>query len=264
MIIPRPALDDIDMIPMGKGRVGLIQSWFASMEAGWTEWILKHYGFNYTIVRPRDLVDGQILQELEALIVPGESERAVVSGHSEGEMPAEYVGGAGQRGLENLRTFVAGGGAVLAWGGGLNWVAETFGITVTNALAGLPALEYSIPGSILRGRFDNKLPVNYGLQAEDGLWFRRDMALLFEDPEVVTLARYGSNDLLMSGYALGTQYLHDKVAAAGAVRGSGAVILFGFTPQYRAQSRNTMKMLFNTILGAGNPLGASRLLRERP
>jgi len=43
---------------------------------------------------------------------------------------------------------------------------------------------------------------------------------------VVTLVRYGSHDLL--------------------------------------QSRNTMKMIFNTILGAGNPMGAARLLRERP
>ena len=68
----------------------------------------------------------------------------------------------------------------------------------------------------------------------------------------------------MSGYALGAEYLHDKAAAGGAVRGEGAVILFGFTPQYRAQSRNTMKMLFNTILGAGNPMGAARLLRDRP
>ena len=70
--------------------------------------------------------------------------------------------------------------------------------------------------------------------------------------------------LNIHGYALGAEYLHDRVAAAGFSKGNGAVILFGFTPQYRAQSRNTMKMLFNTILGAGNPLGASRLLRERP
>lgn len=261
---PRPALDNEDMIPMGKGRVGLIQSWFASIEAGWTEWVLEHYDFNYTIVRPADLADGQILSELDAIIVPGENARAVIRGHAEGEMPSEYVGGAEAAGLQNLRDFVEAGGAVLAWGGGLNWVADAFEINVTNALAGLPATEYSIPGSILRGRFDTTLPVNYGLQTEDGLWFRRNMALLFEDPAVITLARYGSNDLLMSGYALGAEYLHDKVAAGGAVRGKGAVILFGFTPQYRAQSRNTMKMLFNTILGAGNPMGAARLLRDRP
>jgi uncharacterized protein (DUF302 family) len=68
----------------------------------------------------------------------------------------------------------------------------------------------------------------------------------------------------MSGYVLGGDYLKDHVAAGAVVRGEGAIILFGFTPQYRAQSRNTMKMIFNTILGAGNPEGASRLLREKP
>ena len=45
------------------------------------------------------------------------------------------------------------------------------------------------------------------------------------------------------------------------IRGRGAVVLFGFTPQYRAQTRNSMKMIFNTILGAGTPDGAARLLK---
>ncbi len=261
---PSPALAEEEMIAMGGGRVGLVQSWFASMEAGWTHWVLEHYDCNYTIVRPTDLADGRILDELDAIIIPGENERSVVRGHSEGDMPPEYTGGAGEEGLQNLRDFVDRGGAVIAWGAGVSWVAEAFGITYSDALQGLPSEQYSIPGSILRGRFDTTLPVNFGIGTEDALWFRRDSALLFEDPAVVTLVRYGSHDLLMSGYALGGQYLQDKVAAGGAVRGRGAVLLFGFTPQYRAQSRNTMKMIFNTILGAGNPMGAARLLRERP
>lgn len=261
---PLPALEESDLIPLGKGRVGMIQSWFASMEAGWTEWILEHYECNYTIIRPKDLADGRILRELDAIIVPGESKHNVLEGWASGEMPAQYTGGAGEAGLRNMREFVNNGGAVIAWGSGRDWVAGAFDIQVTNGLQGLSSQEFSIPGSILLGQFDISLPVNYGLKEEDALWFRRDTSLLFADPATVILARYSSHDLLMSGYVLGGDYLRDHVAAGAVVRGDGAIILFGFTPQYRAQSRNTMKMIFNTILGAGNPEGASRLLREKP
>jgi len=261
---PSPTLGTGELLAMGRGRVGLLQSWFASMEAGWTHWVLDHYGFDYEIVRPRDLAAGGILDDLEVLIVPGESERAVVEGWAPGEMPAEYVGGAGPAGLEALRRFVHAGGAVIAWGGAREWVAPVFDIYLTDALAGLGPSLFSIPGSILRADFTPGLPVNYGLREGDTLWFRNDAALLFEYPEPVVLARYAAHNLLASGYALGAEYLLDRVAAGGVTYGEGAVLLFGFTPQYRAQSRNTMKMIFTTILGAGNPQGAARLLRERP
>ena len=256
-----PRLSDEDLLPMGRGRVGLIQSWFANMEAGWTEWLLKEYDVDYTIVRPADLAAGSVLRELDAIIVPGENQRSVVRGHQEGEMPPEYVGGAGEEGLANLRAFVENGGAVISWGGGNSWVAEAFGIGLSNAVDGLPQQSFFIPGSILRGRFDTALPINYGLPAEDALWFRRGAALMFDDPAVVSVARYGSGDILLSGWALGTEYIQDRIAAGGVIRGRGAVVLFGFTPQYRAQTRNSMKMIFNTILGAGTPDGAARLLK---
>ena len=260
---PRPALGEGDLIAMGGGRVGLIQSWFASMEAGWTEWLLKQYDVDYTIVRPRDLADPATLSGLEAIIVPGESRRAVVVGRRPGEMPDEYVGGAGEEGVENLRTFVEEGGALISWGGGNTWIAEAFGIGLSNGVAGLERGVFFIPGSILRGRVDTSLPVNHGLDAETPLWFRRGSALLFEEPGAVVLARYGSRDVLMSGWALGTERIRDHIAAGAVVRGRGAVVLFGFTPQYRAQTRNTMKMIFNLILGAGNRDGAARMLRAQ-
>jgi len=263
-VTPSPTLGSSELLAMGRGRVGLVQSWFASMEAGWTHWVLEHYGFDYRIIRPSDLARDGFLDEFDAVIVPGEGERAVVEGWSDGDMPAAYTGGAGRAGLDNLRRFVRSGGAVVAWGSAREWIAPVFDIYVTDALAELPTALCSIPGSILRGSFDTTRPVNYGLRADDTLWFRNDAALLFEGSEPVVLTRYADHDLLVSGYALGASRLLDRVAAAGVPYGEGAVLLFGFTPQYRAQSRNTMKMIFNTILGAGNPQGAARLLRERP
>lgn len=252
------------LLPVGQARIGLVQSWFASMETGWTEWVLQHYGWSYRIIRPRELADPSSLRDVDALFLAGEREHAVVEGWAPSQMPPEYVGGAGEAGLENIRDFVRRGGVLLAWDGSEEWVAPLFDIQVSDGLEGLPRQEFFIPGSILRGDLRTDLLMNAGLGPTEALWFRHGSALLVDENDAVVLARYGSREPLLSGWALGTEHLRDHVAAAGFPRGEGAVILFGFDPQYRGQTRNTMKMLWNAVLGAGSPGSASRLLKGSP
>ncbi|MFO7769056.1 MAG: M14 family zinc carboxypeptidase [bacterium] len=250
------------LLPVGRCRIGLVQSWFASIPTGWTEWVLQHYGWDYRILRPRELADPEALSEVDAVLLAGETERAVVEGWAPSQMPPDYVGGAGEEGMENLRDFVHRGGVLLAWGGSEEWAAPLFDIRLSDGLEGLEPREFFIPGSILRGSFRPGLQVNAGLGPFDALWFRHGSALLVDETDGVVLARYASRDVLLSGWALGTDHLRDHAAAAGYRRGEGAVILFGFDPQYRGQTRQTMKMLWNAVLGAGGPGSGSRLLER--
>jgi hypothetical protein len=70
-------------------------------------------------------------------------------------------------------------------------------------------------------------------------------------PDVKAVATYASSDLLMSGWALNPNRIKNKGAMMNIAHGNGNVILFGFRPQFRGQSRNTYKLIFNSIyLGA--------------
>jgi hypothetical protein len=64
---------------------------------------------------------------------------------------------------------------------------------------------------------------------------------------VRVVARYGSVDPLLSGWAIGEERLEGQPALLEADLGPGSVVLFGFQPNYRAQSMATWPLLFNAI-----------------
>ena len=125
-------------------------------------------------------------------------------------------------------------------------MVSELGLLVKDALAGLgpapsdddeaagaPAEFYS-PGAILETRAEGGSPIGHGLQATTPIWFESSPAFDVKSGRVVL--RYPHANPLLSGWLLGEEYLHGKAALVDVAVGRGRVVLFGFRPQYRAQS----------------------------
>jgi hypothetical protein len=167
-------------------------------------------------------------------------------------MPDEYTGGLGAEGAEALRAFVGAGGTLLALNSATGYAIDALKLPVKDALAGVDARSFYGPGSILGASVDTQAPLAHGLPETLPVWFEESPAFDVERGSV--LARYGDGDPLLSGWLLGAERLRGRAALVEVPHGKGRVVLFGFRPQYRAQSRVAYAALLNALyLSAARP-----------
>ena len=68
-----------------------------------------------------------------------------------------------------------------------------------------------------------------------------------DSSRVTWVARFRGREPLLSGWLEGAERVQGKGALAVVRLGRGRVVLFGFRPQYRAQSLATYPLLFNAL-----------------
>jgi hypothetical protein len=244
-------------------RLGLYKSYAAAMDEGWTRWVFDQYKFPYQSLLDAEARAGKLNEKFDAILLPDQAPRALFNGLSStegraaggseeaaGVYPAEYAGGLGEAGVKALREFVEAGGTLITLNNASNFAIDYLNLPVRNVLKGVANRDFYCPGSILRTQLlvDNQL--TFGTDKESIAWFEQGPAFEITDANAAkAIARYpdGSNALL-SGWILGDKLLRDKAALVEVKLGKGRVILFGFRPQYRAQSLATMPLLFNAIL----------------
>ncbi|GIS80131.1 MAG: hypothetical protein CM1200mP14_16970 [Gammaproteobacteria bacterium] len=61
------------------------------------------------------------------------------------------------------------------------------------------------------------------------------------------LPAMGKGDPLLSGWVLGGEHIAGEAAILEADIGEGSLVLFGFQPNYRAQTVATWPLLFNAM-----------------
>jgi murein tripeptide amidase MpaA len=235
-----------DLTGSSAPRVAVLKTPQESMEAGWTRWVFDQHGLRYDTIGSAEVRSGA-LGEYDVLLLQSQSRRSIVDGYSEDRVPPEYAGGIGEEGVAALRRFVEGGGRLVAVEESAEFVAEVFALDVTNVTADLPSTEFYIPGSILRLELDPESDLTRGLDPESIAWYWRSSMAFEVGPDLRVAARYGDGDPLLSGWVLGGQHVAGRPAVVEADVGTGSVVLFGFQPNYRAQTTATWPLLFNAL-----------------
>jgi hypothetical protein len=165
-------------------------------------------------------------------------------------MPPEYCGGLGAKGAEALKKFAASGGTLILFNHASDYGTEVLGVRAKNVLRGVATKDFYSPGSLLNVSLDVKSPLAYGMPERITIWSEQSPAWEVSEGAV---ARYPSSEVLASGWLLGEKYLVGKAALLDVPVGQGHMILFGMRPQYRGQSYQNFKLLFNGLVAYPAP-----------
>jgi len=228
---------------LAKPRIGLYQSALAAIDEGWTRYVFEHdMGVEYKTLRDKDVRSGGLRARFDAIVLPDQTPKEIEAGQSPGTLPEEFTGGLGEQGVDALKGFVTEGGTLIALNRASLLALEGFGL---GGVKGGVDKEVSAPGSILRARVEGAAALAHGLDESSIVWF--EDSPLFEAPAEQVVLRYVEPNPLLSGFLLHGERLQGKAALVEAQLGRGRVVLFGFRPQYRAQSWATYVPFLNSL-----------------
>jgi hypothetical protein len=272
-------VDDISALaksPVKFPRLGLFQSWRGNMDEGWTRYVLDDMGIPFKSLHNADIkgtkeqkadlranFDVIVFADENANTIKGTRPGAAPGGAGGAEspmarqfrqspVPPEYEGGIGQEGVDALKAFVEKGGILVALNGASEFAISEFGAPARNSLTGVDRTKFFCPTSLLRILVDNETPIGYGMPKEAAAMFVNSLALDTFSPSYdwdrKVVAAYPEDDVLMSGWLLGEEYLTRKAAVVDTKYKEGRIILIGIRCQSRAQSHGTYKFLLNALL----------------
>jgi Zinc carboxypeptidase len=247
-------------------RVALYAPWTGgNIDEGWTRWVLEQHEFQTTTVHNADIRRGDLRQLYDVVILTDQSPRDIIDGYNAPSMRAEYRGGIGEGGVENLARFIADGGTLVTLGAASDLAIDRFTVPIRNVKRGLRREQHSAPGTILRLQVDNSQPFGYGSAAEtygfytNGPFFAPLEA--FPAQKTTVIARYPAVDVAASGWLRGEELMAGRAAVVSVDINPGRIVLFGLRPQHRGQTAATFPLLFNALYLAaaeGGPVGTAQ------
>jgi hypothetical protein len=268
-----------DMMAVASARVGLFKPWRASMDEGWTRFVLEQYEFPLTTIPNEKIRSGEFADEVDVLLFPDVSPDIIAYGEPakgsryrrwRAPLPPKYSGGIDTmpedgekakkkdkdtpvKGSKRIKKWVEAGGTIVALDSSSQFFIDLFELPVSNVLAKVSDDDFNCPGSTLRVEMNQGSPLSFGMRPQEAIYFSDSPAFRTRVPdprfERTVVARYPDNekDILLSGYLEGGELLEKRAAVVEYVVGEGKVILIGFRAQHRAQPVRTFKLLFNTL-----------------
>lgn len=278
-----PEVNGLDLAVVKYPRLAIYQSWRGNMDEGWTRYMLDDLGISYTILHNSDFKGGKdnqgekkvatdgkgeagkkvnLRSKFDVIIFASENVDIIKSGRpgqqSEfarffraGSTPPEYEGGIEKEGIDALKAFVEEGGMLITLNQASELATRELGAPARNALSGVDRTKFFCPTSILRLKVENTTPLGYGFDEETAAVFSGSLAYDTWTPPVdwdrKVVAYYPEDNILLSGWLLGEDYLARKAAVVDVKLKKGHIALIGIRAQHRAQSHGTYKFLLNAL-----------------
>ena len=175
------------------------------MDAGWTEWLLEQYGFDFVNVRNADIQAGAFASDSMCSFWPTSGQRRSSTASCPARFRRVTRAGIATRGVRAIDEFVRAGGTLVCLNRSSEFAIDRLQLPVKNVTAGLKRQEFFASGSILQVTTDPAHPVMAGMPQQAAVFF--DGSPAFQTQEGFrgdVLARYQSKGSpLLSGYLLG-------------------------------------------------------------
>jgi len=248
-------------------RIGIYQRYYGgNTDEGWTRWLLEQYKYPYKTILDKDVKRGKLIDKYDVIILPSDA-KSMITGEGieeyyekrwQGVMtlpkyPPEYRSGIGKDGVGKLKEFAEGGGTILCLGESSDFAIEELKVPVRNVLTDVKPTDFVCPGSTLHIDVNSSNPLAWGVQDDLLIIFRSHGAFEVRpgnhNDECGVILTYPDGRIMESGWLQGEERLARKAAMVEAKIGKGRIILYGFAPQYRAQSDAAFKLFFNPLVG---------------
>lgn len=262
---------DVEIKKLKLPKIGLIETYFHAMDAGWTRYVLDSYNIPFRMIRPDEIKNLDLSKEFDLLIIPDESKSVLIDGsyQSEGgqyfmKYPPEYMKGMEKEGFEKILKFINNGGNAISWRqaaelfSGINSYKlendkkEEFEFPVKDISSSVVKKGFSCTGSLLRVELKSDHPITYGMPKEIGVFHRSSPIFTtwqpYFDVDRRVIGHFPERNILISGFAENEEYIANSPTIVWLKKGKGQIVLFSFNPQFRASTPGTYKLLFNSIL----------------
>ncbi len=266
-------LEKIETLVVEQPRIALIESFFHDMDAGWTRYVLDQAGIPFTVVRPGEVEDTDLKGRFDVLLFPSQSKEALREGrrkrgghYSQPSYPPEYSKPISDDGMKKIAAWIDGGGIIVSWGLSTEIFLDKLEIMPQDnegepEVVRLPARDVSkdlkekgllIPGAFLAVDLLPDHPLTWGMPARSGVFSRGnpvfETSIPVFDMDRRVIATHPKSDVLLSGYAEHEELLHKKAVMVWLRKNRGQLVLMGFSPEFRASTPGTAKLLFNALL----------------
>ena len=252
-----------NLLKMESTKIGLYKPWRASMDEGWTRWLLEQYEFKFQNIHNEHIKKGNLHKQYDVIIIPDIDKKTIMSPKPKDSdeakfyqpLPPEYEGGIKQDGIKHLKQFVENGGTLITFDSGCMLPIDEFPLPVANVLEKCKREEFYAPGVMLNIMIDTNHPIGWGMPPRAAAFFKHSPAFKSGIPsgklDRQVVAYYPDEPLLQSGWIIGEKLLYRTSAIIEYKYSKGKIILIGFRVQHRAQPHGTFKLLFNSIHSAG-------------
>jgi Zinc carboxypeptidase len=252
-------------------RIGLVETYFHDMDAGWARYVFDTYAIPFKVLRPGDFEKTDFVKNFDVLIFPDADKDVLMSGKNKwlgeyfiSDYPPNYTKGIGKKGFNRVLQFLEKGGVIVAWGDSTKLfmgsqslsfpkgAKEEFKLPIMEISSRLKKKGLYCPGSLMKINLKKDHPITLGMQDQIGVFFRGEPVfrtfIPSFDMDRRVIGTFPEKDILMSGYCENPEQVGNQTVLAWLKKNKGQLVLFGFNPQFRASTQAAYKLMFNSIL----------------